>query len=251
MSFFESNFYKTHKYKKVSGTEINRNAKNHIFYKILNRELMAFPVYGIKLGVNYCIDQFIPESDNKENNIKFTDENTIFIESIYGDVVADIVIPNDAICYLDYKYIKSNKIIVKSITNINEHKLGKSYVFFKNAILYNNKILDSADKNNTTLIQHINKKIEDICLMAVKYDGCLLKYINNQTHDICLEAVKQNKNAIDYVKSLTKSICIAAGFPQKENNDEPQTPQQNFQLNILKNAVLKIGNEVVDCYAHE
>jgi len=39
----------------------------------------------------------------------------------------------------------------------------------------------------------------EICLAAVKQNGCALKYVIEQTPEICLAAVKQDGCALEYV----------------------------------------------------
>jgi hypothetical protein len=57
---------------------------------------------------------------------------------------------------------------------------------------YNKELLDE---------NIINEKfVESICINMLKYDGLLLEHIKNQTYDICLRAIRQNGCAFKYAK---------------------------------------------------
>jgi len=44
---------------------------------------------------------------------------------------------------------------------------------------------------------------EDICLAAVKRDGCAIRHVDGdyQTQELCLAAVKQDKTALKYIRT--------------------------------------------------
>ena len=44
------------------------------------------------------------------------------------------------------------------------------------------------------------KQTSEICLEAVREDGCSLQFVNKQTPEICLEAFEANRNCVVYVK---------------------------------------------------
>ena len=99
-------------------------------------------------------------------------------------------------------------------------------------------------QQTTNLIVKINesptlkcKQTPEICLEAVKEDGCALRYIIDQTPDICMSAVQQNGEALRYVKHQTPQICIEA----VNNCSAALEYVQNPSHEICMSAVTKNG----------
>ena len=67
-------------------------------------------------------------------------------------------------------------------------------------------------------LKFIDQSLEnyiDICIQAVKSDGCALQFVslpNDQTNykDICMKAVKECGYALQFVKNKTYEICLEA-----------------------------------------
>jgi hypothetical protein len=80
------------------------------------------------------------------------------------------------------------------------------------------KIVDMGDKLKTDKFIIKNKRTiwdnEEICKLAVQYNGYLLQYVNQKvmTYEICKLAVQQNYDAFKYVKPelMTDEICKLA-----------------------------------------
>jgi hypothetical protein len=61
-----------------------------------------------------------------------------------------------------------------------------------------------------SLLKYVKNQTEEICLIAVEYEGFMLEYVKNQTEKICLAAVKEFGFALRLVERQTEEICLAA-----------------------------------------
>ena len=203
-SFFHTPFYKENVYKEVSGKQINDITKNGVFYKCLADDLTHHK-FTYKLGMNEDTNKFILD-ECAEGGLYFTDKSNIHKFLCYGPKIANIIIPNNARCYLEENKMKSDKIIVKSIVYLKDHEFGNNTEFCVNAVKHNGSILQLIEEQteemcveavkNFFVLQFVKKQTEKICLEAVKHNSLALQYVENQTDDICLEAVKQNGCAL-------------------------------------------------------
>ena len=55
-----------------------------------------------------------------------------------------------------------------------------------------------------------NNRTEEMCLEAVRNNGCALAYIQNPTEEMCLEAVRNNGYALQYINNQTEEMCLEA-----------------------------------------
>lgn len=63
---------------------------------------------------------------------------------------------------------------------------------------------------NLSNLKYVKEKTYEICLAAVKRNGCALKYVEEQTYEMCLIAVKNNGLALRFVKKQTDELCVEA-----------------------------------------
>ena len=49
-------------------------------------------------------------------------------------------------------------------------------------------------------LQRVKDQTPEICLAAVKQNGCALRFVKEQTKEICLAAVKQDRCALLHLK---------------------------------------------------
>ena len=56
-------------------------------------------------------------------------------------------------------------------------------------------------KEDAYIFLYIENPTDELCLEAVRNNGCALAYIQNPTREMCLEAVKNSGSALQYVPS--------------------------------------------------
>ena len=149
-----------------------------------------------------------------ENIVNYIEEEG---EDAFRNRLAFISIPKDAkIIYFD-DFIRTDKVIVNKIIDLEDWGMWKNEEFCLKAVKQNGFVLRFV-KNQTkemcfeainqdgNFLEYIRNPTEEMCLEAVKQNGFALQYVKNQTEAICLQAIKNEKNAFEYVKNKTKSI---------------------------------------------
>ena len=48
-------------------------------------------------------------------------------------------------------------------------------------------------------LRYVVTQTKEICLEAIKSNGCAIQYVEHQTEELCIEAIKSSKYAIVYV----------------------------------------------------
>lgn len=99
------------------------------------------------------------------------------------------------------KFTSGNFVTIKCLPR------GKTAEFVETAM--KNHMID-ARLNECEAFRFVKDKTPELCLAAVKANGCALKYIKNQTPELCLAAVKANDCALKYVKNQTPELCLTA-----------------------------------------
>lgn len=172
--------------------------RNKTYYKIIDKNLTHF-TFRYKLGLNVDHIKFNPKNTCQPGGLYFTDADNINQFLSYGELSAEISIPEDAQIYQEPNKWKADKFIILSMTPVAEHPLFRDKIFG----------LEDVRKNGD-LLQFIKNQTDEICLAAVRNTGRALQYVMNQTHEICLAAVHQNEFALRYVKDQTREICLVA-----------------------------------------
>jgi hypothetical protein len=172
--------------------------QNKTFYKVVRRDLTHNAVV-YKLGLNIDPMEFNPSGSCQQGGLYFTDFAHLGRFFGYGELVAVIIIPEDAQVYRDpdEDKWKADRFIIDRFEPIDSYWSDR--IFCLDAV-----------RRDIRALRYVKRQYSEICLEAVKQDGCALRYVKNQTREICLEAVKQNGEALQYVKNQTREICLAA-----------------------------------------
>lgn len=172
--------------------------RNKTYYKIIRQDLLHYD-FRYKLGLNVDHIKFNPTYTCQPGGLYFTDADNINQFLSYGELLAEISIPEDAQVYQESNKWKADKFIILSMTPVAEH------------LLFRDKIFGLEDvRKNGDLLQFIKNQTDEICLAAVRNNGRALQYVTNQTNEICLAAVQETGFALQYVKNQTWEICLAA-----------------------------------------
>jgi hypothetical protein len=183
---------------------VMRNGKT--FYRWMHIDKKHFN-HKYKIGLNVDYLQFNPDANCKAGGLYFTTKKHLpeFAQN-FGPMIAILELSEEAV-FADAPYkFKSNMFTVKEFIEIRE--------------------LNEFDFNCTEeeiikmpiRIKYAKPEIltRDMCIMAVKYEGCLLKYIPDPDYEICKLAVENNGLALEYVK---KQFCTAEIISIAVNNN--------------------------------
>jgi len=131
----------------------------------------------------------------------YTDKKNLSKFINYGELIAELEIPEDAEVYqdLDKDKWKADKFIIKSICKFEDHPFFQDPEWCLTAV-----------KNNGTSVKYMKNPSYDICLTAVKENGYALQYIENQTKELCLAAITKCPFAIRFVKEPTYEMYMKA-----------------------------------------
>jgi len=167
------------------------------FYKFLNNDLMHNGFQYV-LGPNTDTNKFCPDA-NKLGGLYFCDETTLHIWwSGYGQKLALVEIPDDALIFTCYSVFKADKFVIKDIIDFNDVSDDFWLYIFRKDV----KVLDLI-KNQTN----------DMCKNAVKRNGMALKYVRQPTDEIRRLAVQENDWALYYIDdNKNKGNCLCTLF---------------------------------------
>lgn len=214
VDFMKTSFYKTNLHKEVSGKQINDTSYNEIFHKCLN-DTMNHNHYVYNIGLNTDTVDFNPHGKCSGGGLYVTNRQNIHKFLHYGPMIGNIIIPDDARCYLEEDRFKCDKLILEFTEQIKEHDIFR---YMTNDIDYCIQMV----KTNSCLIKYIDKHILEnnviICIEAVKKCGFSIQYIDDDilrnNINICFEAVKSVGNSIKYIDKQILSnnvqICVEA-----------------------------------------
>ena len=217
------------KFKVYTGLEFNK-LNNKRLVKLLNKKCFHNN-FKYKFGLNIDIIKFNPKGECSSGGLYFIDIDNWKSWIYYGwdyimYYICDIIIPDDALVYIENKKYKTNKFFIKNIKNI--YKNENIYKCFRN--LTNFKSVRQTPEMCSYIInrfphqlEFVKNQTEKICLAAVKKNGYALQYVKKQTEKICLSAVKQQGLALKYVKKQNNKICLAA------------VKQNNYSMQFVKN----------------
>ena len=104
----------------TSGADFNKHHKGTIFYKFLNDDLVHHN-FKYTLGLNTDIIKFNTDTRCSAGGLYFCEESKCHLYwRNYGKKLALVKIPNDAVVCIENNKFKSNKIIIKEITDFND-----------------------------------------------------------------------------------------------------------------------------------
>jgi len=137
---------------KWAGTEF-KEKYNTRFYKVLAKDL-THNGFTYKEGLNIDTVQFTPFGGCIAGGLYFSEEEKVHLYGyVYGNKVATVTIPDDALVYVEEDKFKADKL---EISNIH--------------LLEDSKFLYSCIKRNGTAIQHVRDELqtEELCKLAVQ-----------------------------------------------------------------------------------
>lgn len=225
----------------ILGKELNELNNNKPFYKFINRNKIH-KGFTYKQGLNVDTLPFNPTDTCRQGGLYFTTKDNIFHFKKYGDYCCNIIIPDDAQCYVEKYAIKANKIIVESFREVHQMSewfdedfcisavkqkwqaikyvkvmtpnVCKQYVKIEGQTIYftpqTDELCELAVTQNGMALKFINNKTNKINLIAVRENGLALQHVSVQTEEICMVAIEQNPDAYQYVYIQTNKLsCLA------------------------------------------
>ena len=199
-----------------TGIEFNELHKNKSFWKITNKS-EKHNGFEFSSGLNVDKKPFISWGRKKPDatgGIYFYEFSHIVnwvgnsmlsiigsstdIDSLRGEYIRQVIIPDDTEVYVEDKKFKANKIVLLDRENI----------------WLDNKICTMMVRNNGLSLKYVKCKTDKICMYAVSVCPSALKYVDTkfQTEHICLYAIKKNIDTFQYIhpSKQTELLCKTA-----------------------------------------
>lgn len=235
-----------------SGEKFNDLFKNIKFCKILRDDQTHF---GFKYneGLNIDTKKFNPKSSCEIGGLYFSTLDDVYIYSLWGPKIADVIIPNDANVYIEYKKFKADKIILSNIRYwYNDHDFCLKSVCengeaFKYIPIQNQtkKLCDSVITKYHLLFPLVNSYLqtEKMCLIAISEFGSMFKYIspNIIDYNFCIKAMKINPNVFEYIPNYIKTTNFCLALVKINGHFLQYIPISMRTYNICKEAVKSHG----------
>lgn len=179
-------------------------------FKFTNKSLNHHG-YQFDIGYNEDIHLF---NNTKECGFHFCDERYLGRWINYSDCSGFhfIVIPNDALVYIEHGRYRADKIILGKKRDITLNMLLERPNMFRYIEKQTIEMCEKIVEVNGLMLKHIKEQTEKICKNAVKQNGISLRYVNNKykTDEICEMAVINNCYSLDYVLVKTPYLCKIA-----------------------------------------
>ena len=188
-------------------TGVELNAFGEKFYKIVNSQKLGYRG-AYKHGLNIDTNVINLSDNNPCDGFATATINDIFMYADNCPYFCKVIIPDDALCYVGHRIIKTNKIIIISFSRFIPPELydfavkqnGWALQYVKNQTL---ELCTMAVKQNGWALQYVKiEQTPELCALAVTQEGFTLQYVKNQTPELCALAVKQDGRALRYVEDL-------------------------------------------------
>lgn len=146
------------------------------YYKVIgsNHENYNFKY---KLGLNVDINPFDSKGKCKKGGLYFTTEEYLYEYLWFGEYVAEVKIPEDALVYKEDTRIYGGNIKYKA-----------------------NKIIITKFINMIDYFSVLSVKRKDIVMKILETDGHMLRFIRNPSIEMMTVSVKSDGHAIDNIK---------------------------------------------------
>ena len=181
-------------YSVLNGIDFNRTYPSAEFYKLTNMEELHND-FQFKTGLNIDIHEFNPTGKCTKGGIYFTDKCNLGRWIEYNCKIMfwirKVMVPNDAVVYIEYNKFKSNMLFLEE----------------RVAITTRSDLIKLMIKLNGWALRYLDKQqhTEYIRRMAVRQNGIVLRLIINPTEEVCVLAVNQTPAAWTYVPDNIKS----------------------------------------------
>jgi hypothetical protein len=198
------------------GETFNELNKHKKFYKILNGEENhnGFQYHD---GLNIDINKFNPINECEIGGLYFSDLTNIARYLNYGIWIREVILPIDALIYVEHNKYKADKIILKEKILISDFHEWNNYKFCKLAVQQNGLTLQFVKIK-------IKEKYEEICELAILSDPYAIQFVKSEDislicfYELCVLAVSKNGYALQYIKIPAYEECKLIG----QNVSTPQ-----------------------------
>lgn len=192
--FCENILDNTKLYKKtLTGAEINIYGLD--FFKLINNKFTHHG-YKFKKGLNIDKNEFDPNGTCRKGGFYFTCNKYLIKYKSYGQKKTRVVIPDDALVYIEEYKMKCDKFIIKDFENIVFPETVKSIT------------LSCVNYELKDLFQYMTKT-QDLCDYVINHYPELFKYVPKeyQTNELCIKAVTSHPDNLIYICDQTKELC--------------------------------------------
>jgi len=201
-------------------TSFDRDDRKKQYVKILACNMNHNGFQYVK-GLNVDIHPFTPSGECQKGGLYFCELSDVYLYLGYGTLIADVEIPSDAKVYKEKNKLKADRIIIKNIKPIAEHKIWNDVKFCEKAIFHDSATIQyiksptqemciSALMNDPNNLEYITDPTPFMCKLAITKSASSIQYIKDQTPELCQLAIDQDVEAIRYIKAQTTELCMYA-----------------------------------------
>lgn len=177
--------------------------------------------YQYKDGLNKDTLLINEKGECSKGGLYFIELNKIGKWLILCKWIRKVIIPNDAVVYVELDKYRSSDLYLEKRQDIADFEYWKDIDFCRIVLRDNGfalkyikeqtyELCKIALRENGRSLLFVNEQTPELCKIAVEQNGIALKFVKNQTNAICLSAVKQYGYALAYVLDQTKDICDCA-----------------------------------------
>ena len=209
---YDKSTYNKNLHKVFSKKEFYEKFPDYKPFKVMKSSMTHYD-YKYNFGLNK-IENYKPNGECSEGGFYLCDKSEIIDYISYGENIASVSLPDNALIYLEDFKIKVSELYLDKIIDIKTFFNNCSYqeqlLYVKDNPLIlryidnqTDEICKLAVQQNAYALFHVKEQTDEICKIAVQKDGYTLCYVKNQTYEICKLAVQQNRWALGYVKNQT------------------------------------------------
>lgn len=178
-------------------------------YKITNTN-ETHHGYQYHDGLNVDTLPFSATGECSSGGLYFADEKNIGHFVDLGCYIREVIIPDDATVYIEEHKYKTNKMILGQRQNLDDYiEKNIDDLIFQNPSVFlylkdedkKRDICEAVISLDGEMIKYV-KQTPKLCRLAVENNGPSIRHIKNRTYDLCLTAVKQNGCSIIWMELI-------------------------------------------------
>ena len=221
-------------YQKIlTGIELNELNKQNLsprrFFKFINKE-KKHNGFSYVDGLNSDTNDFNPTKECSIGGLYFTTIDYIYKFRQYGSYLCEIIIPDDALCYIECTKIKANKIFIKSFDKFKSIMHISSITDEELLFIYYNNMLTFANENNNYV-----KIIDVINILFIKYDIYELHNFNIEDNNLITLYKQLIKHDVQYMKYIKPYATIDLYCKLASQSNESVVLYMNEEQKTVEN----------------
>lgn len=162
-----------------------------VYFKWINGYRQHYG-FRYRLGLNVDNVPFEPAGECRAGGLYFTNCENIHSFKSCGELLAKVIVPDDARVWIESNKFKADKLIIETF----EYKFNAQ------------ETLNVMRRSPVLALEYAAERTPEICMAAVQQDGRALMYVpeSMRTPELCMTAVRQDGLALEYVPSNLRTF---------------------------------------------